>query len=187
MRRLAAFITMSLAATQATAQDGFVLEDKVALCATCHGEEGKPVDPAYPIIWGQQYFYIYTQLKDYAAERRANDVMTPMAAQFSRDQMKAIAEYFAAKAWPEIEASMEEGDPAIAEKGITGGQCSACHGKWQGDSRIPRLAGQQPGYLRKTMFDFKNEVRMNAPDKTSTMQQLDDQTIESLARYLATL
>jgi len=187
MRHLAALIAASLAATPAVAQDAFVLEDAVALCATCHGEEGKPIDPEYPIIWGEQYFYIYTQLRDFAAGRRASDVMTPMAAQFSRDQMKAIAEYFAARPWPTIEASMEEGDAAIAEKGITGGQCSACHGKWQGDSRIPRLAGRQPGYLRKTMHDFKNEVRMNAPDKTSTMKQLDDETIDALARYLSTL
>ena len=61
------------------------------------------------------------------------------------------------------------------------------HGKWQGDSRIPRLAGQQAGYLRKTMLDFKNEVRMNAPDKISTMQGLDDATIDALARYLSTV
>ncbi len=113
--------------------------------------------------------------------------MTPIAAEYTRDQAKLLAEHFAALAWPDIQGKCEDGDQQIAERGITGGQCSACHGKWQGDSRIPRLAGQQAAYIRKTMLDFKNEVRMNAPDKISTMKQLDDETIEALARYLSTV
>ena len=113
--------------------------------------------------------------------------MTPIAAEYDRDQAKLIAEHFAALQWPEIETEMQEGDQTAAERGVTGGQCSACHGKWEGDSRIPRLAGQQQAYLEKTMKDFKNEVRLNAPDKISTMKQLDDATIEALSRYLASL
>lgn len=171
----------------AAAQDPFDLEGAVALCAGCHGEDGVPIEGDYPVIWGQQYFYIYTQLRDYGAGRRQNEIMTPIAAEYDRDQAKLIAEHFAALQWPKIEAEMQEGDQAAAERGVTGGQCSACHGKWEGDSRIPRLAGQQQAYLEKTMKDFKNEVRMNAPDKISTMKQLDDATIEALSRYLASL
>lgn len=181
---LAASVT-GLATHPAIAKEDFLLEDEVALCASCHGEDGVPVDPAYPVIWGQQYFYIYTQLRDYGAGRRENDIMTGIAAEYDRDQAKTLAEHFAALAWPEIPVQLQDGDPALAEKGITGGQCSACHGKWQGDSRIPRLAGQQPAYLAQTMRDFKNDVRMNAPDKNSTMKQLDEATIEALSRYLA--
>ena len=101
--------------------------------------------------------------------------------------MQAISQHFADQAWPDIVSETQEGDQAIAERGITGGQCSACHGKWQGDSRIPRLAGQQPAYLEKTMKDFKNDIRLNAPDKSSTMKQLEDETIEALSRYLSSL
>lgn len=187
MKRLSLVLTALLLAAPASAQDAFNLEDAAAICSGCHGEDGIPVDAEFPIIWGQQFFYTYTQLRDYAAGRRESEIMTPIASEYSRDQMKEIAQYFADKAWPEIEAHAEDGDAKIAERGITGGQCSACHGKWEGDSRIPRLAGQQPGYLRKTMMDFKNEVRMNAPDKISTMKQLPDETIEALARYLASL
>ena len=171
----------------AAAQDDFNLESEIAMCAGCHGAEGIPIEPDYPIIWGQEYFYLYTQLRDYNAGRREHEIMTPIAANYSRDQAKRIAEYFAGLEWPEISAAIEEGDPALANKGITGGQCSACHGKWQGDSRIPRVAGQQASYLEKTMKDFKSEMRMNAPDKISTMKQLDDETIEALSRFLASL
>ena len=174
-------------ASPALAQDDFVLEDEVMLCTGCHGENGLPIEPDYPIIFGQQYFYIYTQLRDYGAGRRQHDIMTDIAAGYSRDQAKALAAYFAEQPWPVIESHTEEGDAELAQRGITGGQCSACHGKFQGDSRIPRLAGQNPEYIRKTMQDFKHEIRMNAPDKISTMQQLEDDTIDALARYLSTL
>jgi cytochrome c553 len=187
MRLLLSSLTLVLLAFPAFAMDDFVLQDEVALCMGCHGEDGVPIDPEYPVLWGQQYFYTFTQLRDYSAGRRENEIMTPIAAEYTRDQAKLLAEHFAALAWPSIPGEVQDGDQQIAERGITGGQCSACHGKWQGDSRIPRLAGQQVDYIRKSMLDFKNEVRMNAPDKISTMKQLDDETIEALARYLSTV
>lgn len=187
MRSAVIFLLALACIGNARAQEKFDLAETVNFCATCHGENGVPIDPEYPIIWGQQYFYIFTQLRDYAAGRRQNEIMTEIASGFDRDQAKEIAQYFSELKWPDVAVSVKESDGPIAEKGITGGQCSACHGKWGGDSRIPRLAGQQPGYLDKTMLDFKHDVRMNAPDKNSTMKQLSDETIEALSRYLASL
>ena len=186
MKRLVFALAVSMV-LPAAAQEAFVLEDSVALCAECHGKAGIPEEAEFPIIWGQQFFYIYTQLKDYASGRRESDIMTPIASKYTREQLTEIAEHFAEKTWPAIVADVEEGDSEQAERSMTGGQCSACHGKFQGDSRIPRLAGQQPGYLRKTMLDFKNKVRMNAPDKISTMKKLSDESIDALARYLSAL
>lgn len=184
---VAGAFALALFAAPLAAQD-FNVEEEAQLCLGCHGEDGIPIEPDYPIIHGQQYFYIYTQLRDYGAGRRQHEIMTDIAAPYDRDQAKALAQYFADLPWPAIEApALRDGDQAASERGITGGQCSACHGKWEGDSRIPRLAGQQPAYLQKTMLDFKNEVRMNAPDKISTMKQLDEATIESLSRYLSGL
>lgn len=181
-----AFVALLCLSAPAAAQD-FDLEAEAELCDSCHGEDGVPIEPNYPVIWGQEYFYLYTQLRDYAAGRRSHEIMTDIAAVYSRDQAKALAQYFAEKPWPKIVAKTEDGDAALAQKAITGGQCSACHGKWGGDSRIPRLASQQPDYLDATMKDFKYERRMNAPDKISTMKQLDDAAIEALSRWLAAL
>jgi cytochrome c553 len=176
-----------LATGVAQAEAEFDVEAAAGQCAACHGAEGVPSDPTIPIIHGQEFFYIYTQLKDYAAERRANPIMSPMASQYNRDQMKALAQYFADKSWPAIQATTQEGDAKLAERAIARGQCSACHSEWQGDSRIPRAAGQQPGYLEKTMKDFKNEVRLNAAAKISVMKKVEDEEIEALSRYLGDL
>lgn len=180
-------IALAVLAGPATSQEAFDLEQEVMLCTSCHGEAGLPIEPDYPIIWGQEYFYIYTQLRDYGSGRRQHELMTDIAATYDRDQAKALAEHFAAQPWPGIVSETEEGDQRIAELGVTGGQCSACHGKWDGASRIPRLAGQQPAYIQRTMLDFKHERRLNAPDKISTMQKLDDETIGALSRYLSAL
>ena len=65
------------------------VSEQIALCTACHGAEGLPEDPAIPIIWGQEYYYIYVQLRDYQAGRRENEIMGGIVADLSRDQMKA--------------------------------------------------------------------------------------------------
>jgi len=191
MNRLSAFFLCLFVASPALAQDrlhnDFNVAEAVESCIGCHGDDGVPIDPEFPIIYGQQFFYVYTQLKDFAAGRRSNDIMTDIANEFTRNQLKEISQYMSEKPWPIMDFGTQEGDALLAERGIAGGQCSACHGKWQGDSRIPRLAGQQVGYLNLTMLDFKHEVRLNAPDKISTMKHLEDETIAALARYLSSL
>jgi cytochrome c553 len=174
-----------LAALSASAKDSFVLEDEVAICKGCHGEDGVPVDSTYPIIAGQQYFYIYTQLRDFAAGRRDNETMSPIAAEYDRDQARAIAQYFADLPWPYVPGTTLEGDQHLAEVAMTVAECSACHGKWQGDSRIPRLAGQQADYLAKSMLEFKSKERNNAPDMSNIMVDVEDDGIHALARYLS--
>ncbi len=187
MKRAVLAVTFVCLTLPAAAQEDFDLQNTVEMCMGCHGENGLPKEQTIPIIWGQQFFYLYTELKDFKARRRDDQTMSPIAAQFTRGQMKALAKYFAEKPWPDIVSHVEEGDAKVAEVAITEGQCSACHGKWMGDSRIPRLAGQYAAYLEKTMKDFKYDRRRNAPDVSSTMSRLSDAEIEALARYLSDL
>ena len=52
---------------------------------------------------------------------------------------------------------------------------------------MPRLAGQTPEYLEKTMQDFKQRIRLNAPDKNSLIASFGDDQIRAMAHYLAGL
>jgi cytochrome c553 len=64
--------------------------------------------------------------------------------------------------------------------------CVQCHlGGYEGDSRIPRLAGLQPEYLKKTMLDFKTKARANSPAKGSLMASYSNEDIEALADFVA--
>jgi len=176
--------TGSTVAQQSGAGD-FDLAATVETCAACHGEDGVPVSEEIPIIWGQQFYYLYVQLKDFQAGRRANDIMQPIAEAFDKDQMKALAQYFADKPWPEVPAETPTADPGHVAALIDEGQCSACHNTFMGDSRLPRVAGQQFAYMYKTLLELRDNVRLNAAAMQALMRTYTDQDLEDLARYLA--
>ena len=175
----------------ASAEDPFqAVRENIQVCATCHGERGaSPQSPEYPILAGQHLFYLYTQLKDYKEERRANPIMQPMAAELSNDQMLLLAEYFSKQTWASPEApEITDKQTIQAKRMISAGQCVQCHrGGFDGDSRIPRLAGQNSQYLDKTMRDFKNLVRRNSPAKNSLLKTFNDEDIKAFALYAGNL
>ena len=179
---LIALAAAVLASPASAAED---VSEQLALCVTCHGAEGIPDDPAIPIIWGQEYYYIYVQLRDYQAGRRTNEIMGGIVADLTRDQTKALAEHFAAKPWPKTSFAADSAAASAGQSGVAAGQCSQCHSTYAGDSRVPRLAGQNRDYLFKTMADFKSKVRMNSPAKSSLMASFDEADIEAMAEYLA--
>lgn len=187
MNRLlpAALLTFCLAGTAVADEIG----DLAQSCAACHGEVGKlPVDPAYPIIAGQQFYYLYVQLKDFASGLRENETMQGVVEGMDKTTMQAVAQYWSEQPWPTTTFEASEEDAARGERVAVSGQCSACHlGGFEGNSRVPRLRNQQPGYLEKTMLDFKHKRRKNAPDMNALFADVDDADIAALARYLAAL
>jgi cytochrome c553 len=68
-------------------------------CVTCHGANfSAPIDPAYPKLAGQHSDYLYVALKAYQTKDnaqigRGNPVMGGMAAPFSRQELKLLAQY----------------------------------------------------------------------------------------------
>jgi cytochrome c553 len=170
----------------AAAQDPFNVEVAAAVCVSCHGEDGVPIEPDYPVIWGQQFYYMYVQLRDYNSGLRTNEIMGPQVADFDRDQMKALATYFSEKPWPAIPHERDTAKVAQGEMAAGSGECSQCHNTFMGDSRVPRLAGQQQAYLARTMHEYKNKIRNNDPTMGSLMQTFDDADLDALADFLAT-
>ena len=159
---------------------------KVKVCATCHGENGLPTEPDIPIIWGQQFYYLYVQLKDFKAGRRANDIMQGMVADLSKADMQALAQYFSEKKWPTTEFRASAAAIKRGQEIAVAGQCTQCHlGNYEGNSRVPRTADQQVGYLVRTMLALKNGVRLNAAAMASLMEGMSDNDIKAMAEYLA--
>ena len=73
------------------------LEENIETCNSCHSVENVINDPLIPSINGQEFFYIYTQLKDYKAGRRSHEIMTDIASDLSKDDMKALAQFYSEK------------------------------------------------------------------------------------------
>ena len=91
----------------------FNLQETVELCSSCHGEKGLPEDRKIPIIWGQTWYYIYVQLKDYKAGRRTNEVMSEIVKPLKKKDMQALATYFSEKKWPEAAIKVDAAAAAL--------------------------------------------------------------------------
>jgi cytochrome c553 len=165
------------------------IEEKVQICASCHGDDGKPIDKTIPAIWGQQQGYIYIQLRDFKRGDRRNDIMQPIASSMEREDMLAIAEYFSKKPWPDLgqpRAPKEIANRALRANSSIG--CTGCHlDQFQGDGTVPRLAGMSRDYLTKTMADFRTRARGNNPGMSDLMLATAPEDVAALAEYLSGL
>jgi len=179
-------IASGVCAVTANAQS---IEEKVQICASCHGDDGKPIDKTIPAIWGQQQGYIYIQLRDFKRGDRRNDIMQPIASSMEREDMLAIAEYFSKKRWPDLgqpRAPKEIANRALRANSSIG--CTGCHlDQFQGDGTVPRLAGMSRDYLTKTMADFRTRARGNNPGMSDLMLATAPEDMTALAEYLSGL
>lgn len=65
-------------------------------CVGCHGADGIAIVEGVPNLAGETNIYIATQLKAFRTGKRTNDIMTPIAAELSDDEIRALADWFAA-------------------------------------------------------------------------------------------
>jgi cytochrome c553 len=162
------------------------IAEKAAVCAACHGETGVPVDKAIPNIFGQNEGYIYIELRDMKKGARKNDQMTPFVENMSRDDMFALAAYFAAKPWPNLQQPRASAIDAthFASTAASAG-CVGCHqAGYVGAGTQPRLAGQNIDYLAKTMLDFRDGARANNTWMRDLLKTYSEDDITQMARVL---
>ena len=179
------FTTLSAQEAESEAMNEKI-KGKIQICVSCHGEQGATIMPVYPILAGQNFYYTYVQLKDLKSGYRKNEIMAAMVQDLEKDEMKLLAGHFSEQAWPETKHKSDAGKTSIAKMAIDAGQCVQCHrGGFEGESRNPRLSGQNYEYLKKTMLDFKNKVRTNSAAKSSLFVTFSDKEIDALADYLA--
>ena len=185
-RRLRLLLVACLLAAPVAARAQGVAE-KAALCSACHGEQGVPITPDIPVIWGQNEGYLYLQLRDYKLGNRRNPMMDAVVAALEKQDMRDLAALFAGRPWPVLgQPSAPAAVAARAEQASSSAVCKSCHlDHWQGDSTTPRVGGQQVGYLRATMAAFRDGARTNNPWMAALLKTYPDADIDALARYLA--
>jgi cytochrome c553 len=173
----------------ASSAEEFNLEEKVKLCATCHGADGVPINKQTPVIWGQNEGYFYLQLRDFKRGMRKNPLMEPIAAQFEKKDMYALAAYFNKKKWPNLgQPSAPAKVAAKAESAIKSIGCRGCHlDHFQGDGSTARLAGQSQEYLLATMLAFRDGSRGNNPGMSNLMSATPEDDFQALSQYLSGL
>ena len=163
------------------------IAEKAAVCTACHGETGIPIDKSIPNIFGQNEGYIYIELRDMKKGARKNDQMAPFVENMSRDDMFALAAYFAAKPWPNLQQPRASAADAthFASMAASAG-CVGCHqAGYIGASTQPRLAGQSVDYLAKTMLDFRTGERANNTWMRDLLKTYSEDDIKQMARVLS--
>ena len=160
----------------------------ITQCDGCHAGTVVASDPSVPNIRGQHFFYVYTQLKDYKADRRSHAVMTPMSQQLNKKQMKSLAQHYSELPWVAFKSEISGANEKRALEILgSGGRnaCLKCHANLIGLNGTPRLAGQKATYLRSTMLAFKNKTRLNAGAKNTLFKDVTDSDIDALSSFIS--
>jgi cytochrome c553 len=186
--RCAVFI-VALLLTSSSGLAADTIEEKAKLCAACHGEQGVPQLKTTPVIWGQNEGYLFLQLRDFKSGSRKNDLMSPIAAMLTKEDLLPLAGHFSKLKWPNLQQPQAPKD--VTAKALTASAsigCPGCHlDHFQGDGTTARLAGQQRQYLEKTMMDFRDGKRGNNPGMSDLMKATAPDALTALADYLAGL
>jgi cytochrome c553 len=67
---------------------------KSAVCAGCHGADGKSASPMFPNLAGQKDAYLVKQLKAFRDGTRSDPSMSPMAKPLTDADIDNLAAYY---------------------------------------------------------------------------------------------
>jgi cytochrome c553 len=160
------------------------VEEKVAVCAGCHGPNGHSQVPDNPILAGQHPEYLTSALQAYANGQRDYGIMETLAGRLSERDIEVISAYYAAQPPTQTQASAP-GD-AVRGEALTA-VCTACHASG-GRSAIPtnpKLAGQHALYLSRALAAYKRGGRTN-PSMSAMAASLNEQDMADIAAFYAT-
>ena len=165
-------------------------QDRLSLCAACHGADGNSATPGTPSIAGQPRLFLETQLVLFREEVRVSPQMQPAVKGLSDREIVRLAEHYAAQ--PARPAGREAGDPAGVKQGIALARklhCGSCHlPDFRGREQIPRLAGQREDYLVEAMLSYRDNPRGGGDTiMAAALYGLPDADIRALAQYLSRL
>lgn len=156
-------------------------------CFNCHGDSGNSRIPQVPNLAGQHPVYILDQIGYFLSGKRQDAFMQGLMKVLSEREKAAVALYFSnasgQPAVPTPGARAEEGKQAYAKF------CARCHlDNADGGESFPRLAGQQPDYLRNSLTRY---LTMSGerfyPPMTNAVSQLGEKNIDAIVDYLSSL
>jgi cytochrome c553 len=164
-------------------------------CASCHGADGNSEVPTFPKLAGQQESYLLRELQDYKSGKRANDIMTPLVAGLSDDDMLHLSAFYAkqeAKDGVVTNADLlAVGKKVYLEGNDKNGvpSCDGCHEEnGEGSKRFPRVAGQHVDYTLDQIQQYATGKRSNGVKVMRTIaERLTPDEARAVAEYMASM
>lgn len=161
-----------------------------AVCAACHGANGRSDMAGTPVLAGQPSLYAITQLFLFREGRRDNAAMTAVAKTLSDDDMRGFADYIGTLPAVPAPAPAQPPDAARMAKGkqlAEQHKCVYCHGAdLGGGQQVPRIGGQKEEYLQASLRGFKSGSRpAYTQAMVSAVSQIPVEDLDMLAYYAA--
>ena len=161
-----------------------------AVCASCHGANGRSDMAGTPVLAGQPSLYAITQLFLFREGRRDNAAMTAVAKTLSDDDMRGFADYIGTLPPVPAPAPATQPDAARMAKGrqlAEQHRCVSCHGAdLGGGQQVPRIGGQKEEYLQASLRGFKSGSRpAYTQAMVSAVSQVPVEDLDTLAYYAA--
>jgi cytochrome c553 len=163
-------------------------------CVSCHGADGGSEAGAFPVIGGQSEAYLAESLKAFLDGRRESGIMEFAVSGLQEEELAELARYYAGRT-PATATGPAAGDAErggrIAAEGVPGARvpaCESCHGGGGINPVIPRLDGQDAGYLATQLRLWRDGVR-GGTDYSDIMAHvvpgLGDEEIDDVAAFYA--
>ena len=166
-----------------------------ASCVGCHGVDGNSGTPGNPKLAQQHPEYLVKQLQEYKSGKRANAIMSGIAAGLSEEDMKNIA-FWVTTNKAKLGAATDKDLATLGERIYRGGiqerqiaACAGCHSPNGAGipAQYPRLSGQHAEYTAAQLTYFRDGIRKNNLQMTQVAAKLNDREIKALADYIAGL
>jgi len=171
-----------IGATVQVAGDAHAGHEAGATCAACHGPNGISANPDWPNLAGQSATYLTRALASFKVGARKSDTMSPMAQPLQDADVRNLASYFSGLSCKAPPSRAAAAPPAVLEIAKS---CAGCHGdagRGSSNPSLPRLAGQNSGYVIASLKAFKSGARDN-PTMSAIAGKLADADIAGVAAY----
>jgi cytochrome c553 len=176
-------------------------------CAICHGADGVARWGYIPSLAGQNKDFIVDQLKGMREHKRttrySRAAMWGMAGMLTDGEIDALADYyskldpskghagetvfpFIVRNGPAYQKKLELGKTVFERREAGRPSCTTCHFGGQGNTNLPRLAGQHAEYVARSLHDFQRGFRINGTMSYMAAKLTEDE-VQGVATYVASL
>ena len=171
-------------------------------CNGCHGDGGVSQWSDVPSIAGIPEFVLSDALYIYQdearpcaeSEYRQGDTSRPattmcaVAAELSEDQIDELAAAYAELGWTKAKQDFDA-DLAAAGKAVHDAECDRCHSEagTNPDDEASMLGGQQMGYLRNILAQYRSGEREQPSKMQEKVDALSDDDVEALVNYYGSI
>ena len=163
-------------------------QERLQLCAACHGPDGNSTNPQVPSIAGQPKLFIENQLILFREELRRSEQMLPVVKGLKDAEIVKLAEHFSKLPGKSMETGSANKELSTAGRSLSRKlRCGICHlSDYSGQNQIPRLAGQREAYLEAEMRAYRDGKRTGGDTiMAAALYGVSDADIRALAHYLS--